>query len=405
MVADRGAPATAPAAAAAPAAAPAAPARGRAGWRGLLRWEAALVVLLIASIGYGRSASPHFLSGTNLFFTGLNIGEIAIMALPLTLIVITGEIDLSVASMLGLASTLLGVLYRHGWSIWPAMVAVLVVGAVGGALNGVLITRLGLPSIAVTIGTLTLFRGVAEILLKSDSVTGFPIGWTNIGILPIHGTHLAYSVGIFLLLALIFGVVLHGTPLGRSIYAIGLQAEAAFFAGIRVQRIKFWLYVLSGVICALAGILWTFRFATARYNAGTGLELNVVALVLLGGVSIFGGRGSILGVVLAAGVLGSLQEAMTLVNVAPQVQNIVVGVLLLVSVAVPNAPELLARVRRRIASSRRPRFAATDGVSVLTGPEAPAPAGPPVPATHATPEPGAAKSTVEGGGPRTDAPA
>jgi rhamnose transport system permease protein len=385
---------------------------GRPGWHGLLRWEAALVVLLIASIWYGDSASPHFLSGTNLFFTGLNIGEIAIMALPLTLIVITGEIDLSVASMLGLSSTLLGVLYRDGWSIGPAMVAVLIVGAIGGALNGVLITRLGLPSIAVTIGTLTLFRGVAEIMLKSDSVTGFPIGWTNIGILPIHGTHIAYSMGIFLVLALVFGVVLHGTGIGRSIYAIGLQAEAAFFAGIRVQRIKFWLYVLSGVICALAGILWTFRFATARYNAGTGLELNVVALVLLGGVSIFGGRGSIIGVVLAAAVLGSLQQAMTLVNVAPQVQNIVVGALLLVSVAVPNAPELLARLRRRIASSRRPRWAAPDGVSVLTAgraaapadPPTPAPVSAPAPATSAAPELGAASSTAEGGGPRTDAP-
>ncbi|HVQ89659.1 MAG TPA: ABC transporter permease [Mycobacteriales bacterium] len=343
-------------------------ARGGLGWRLLLRWEAVLVVLLIASILYGRSVSTHFLSGSNLFFTGLNVGEIAIMALPLTFIVITGEIDLSVASMLGLASTLLGVLYKHGWSIWAAMAAVLVVGALGGALNGVLITRLGLPSIAVTIGTLTLFRGIAEIILKSDSVTGFPIGWTNIGILPIHGTHIAYSVGVFLLLAVVFGIVLHGTPLGRSIYAIGLQAEAAFFAGIRVQRIKFWLYVLSGVICALAGILWTFRFATARYNAGTGLELNVVALVLLGGVSIFGGRGSILGVVLAACVLGSLQEAMTLVNVAPQVQNIVVGALLLVSVAVPNAPELIARVRRRLASSRLPRRGTTEGVSVDINP-------------------------------------
>lgn len=351
-----------------------------AGWlargRGLLRWEAALVLLLIASIGYGESTSSQFLSGTNLFFAGLNIGEIAIMALPLTLIVITGEIDLSVASMLGLASTLLGVLYHHGWSIWTAMAVVLVVGAAGGALNGVLVTRLGLPSIAVTIGTLTLFRGIAEILLKSDSVTGFPIGWTNIGILPLPHTHLAYSVGIFLGLAVMFGVVLHATPLGRAIYAIGLQAEAAFFAGIRVQRIKFWLYVLSGVMCALAGILWTFRFATARYNAGTGLELNTVALVLLGGVSIFGGRGTIAGVVLAVAVLGCLQEAMTLVNVAAQVQNIVIGVLLLASVAVPNIPALAARVRRRLASSRHPVSAAPAGVSVLTGPDDTAPPDP-----------------------------
>jgi rhamnose transport system permease protein len=319
----------------------------------LLRWETALLGLLLASVLFGAHVSPHFMTTTNLFFIGLNVGEIAIMALPLTLIVITGEIDLSVASMLGLSSTLLGVLFRDGWPIWLAVLAVLLVGLLGGALNGVLVTRLGLPSIAVTIGTLTLFRGIAEILLQSDSVTGFPTWLTNVGILPLPGTQLAYSVGIFLVMALIYGVILHGSPMGRKIFAIGLQEEAAFFSGVRVTRIKFWLYALSGLICAFAGVMWTFRFATARYDAGTGLELNVVAIVLFGGVSIFGGRGSILGVVLATAVMGSLQESLTLINVDPQVQNIVVGVLLLVSVIVPNLPALLARVRQVMARRAR----------------------------------------------------
>src|SRR4051812_47307436 len=146
--------------------------------RGLLRWESALFVLLIATIIFGTLASPHFFTKTDLFYIGLNVGEIAIMALPLTLIIITGEIDLSVAAMLGLSSSLLGFLFAHGWNIWPAMLAVLVIGALGGALNGVLITRLGLPSIAVTIGTLTLFRGIAEITLKANSVGGYPISLT-----------------------------------------------------------------------------------------------------------------------------------------------------------------------------------------------------------------------------------
>jgi rhamnose transport system permease protein len=315
--------------------------------RSLLRWETALVALLVLTIVYGRSNSPNFGSGTDIFFIGLNVGEIAIMALPLALIVITGEIDLSVASMLGLSSTLLGYLYQHHWSIWTSMIVVLVVGAAGGALNGVLITKLGLPSIAVTIGTLTLYRGIAEIILGSDSVTGFPIKFTNIGILPLPHTKIAYSAGIFLVMALIFGIVLHATPIGRSIYAIGLQHEAAAFSGIRVNRIKFWLYVLSGVICSFAGILWTFRFATSRFDAGTGLELSVVAIVLLGGVSIFGGRGSILGVVLAAAVLACFRDALTLINVSAQVQNIVTGGLLLASVVVPNSAEALRRLRRR----------------------------------------------------------
>jgi rhamnose transport system permease protein len=284
---------------------------------------------------------------TDVFFIGLNMGEIAIMALPLTLIVMTGEIDLSVAAMLGLSSTLLGYLVQNHWSIWLAMIAVLVVGAVGGAFNGFLITTLGLPSIAVTIGTLALFRGIAEIVLGAKSVTSFPAKFTNIGIKPLPHTELSVSAGIFIVMAIITGIVLHATPAGRSMVAIGLQSEAAFFAGIRVKRIKFLLYVTSGVICAFAGILWTYRLSSSRYDNGLGLELNVVAIVLFGGVSIFGGRGSIFGVFLAVLIFGCITEALTLMNVSAQAQNIVTGGLLLISVILPNAADSLRRVRAR----------------------------------------------------------
>jgi rhamnose transport system permease protein len=321
-------------------------------WHVFVRWETGLVLVLIASIVFGTVQSPHFLTSTDIFFIGLNMGEIAIMALPLTLIVMTGEIDLSVASMLGLSSTLVGYFFKHGWPIGLAVLAVLVVGALGGALNGVLVTKLGLPSIAVTIGTLTLFRGIAEVVLGTQSVGGYPASLTKIGVTPIPHTKLAYSMGIFLVMAVVFGVVLHATPVGRSITATGLQAEAARFSGIRVNRIRFNLYVLSGVVCALAGVLWTLRFATSRYDAGTGLELTVVAAVLLGGVSIFGGRGTIFGVVIAILVIGCLQQALTLMNVDKQVQNILTGGLLLVSVIVPNGAEALRRIRAR-ASRRR----------------------------------------------------
>ena len=319
----------------------------RAPWHALLRWESGLVVVLIATLIFAGTQSTNFFTQTDLFYIGLNMGEIAIMALPLTLIVMTGEIDLSVASMLGLSGTLLGYLFQHGWNVYLAMLAALVVGAVGGALNGVLITKLGLPSIAVTIGTLTLFRGVAEIILGTDSVTGFPLSLTKIGVQPIQGTQIAYSVGIFIVMAVICAVVLHATPLGRSIFAIGLQSEAARFAGIRVNHIKFWLYVVSGVVCAFAGLLFTLKNASARFDAGTGLELNVVAIVLFGGVSIFGGRGSVLGVVLSVVIVGCLQQALTQMQVDAQVQNIVLGGLLLVSVIVPNGAEALSRLRAR----------------------------------------------------------
>ncbi|CAN5539281.1 ABC transporter permease [soil metagenome] len=316
-------------------------------WRSALRWESALVLVLIALLIFGSSKSSTFLSGSTFFFTGLNMGEIAIMALPMLLIVMVGEIDLSVASMLGLSGAVMGNLYQGGWSIWPAMAVALLVGVVGGALNGLLIAKLGLPSIAVTIGTLTLFRGLAEVVLTNPTTRLFPTQLSNVS-LPIPGTQLAYSALIFLALAVIFGIALHGTPFGRSLYAIGLQPEAAEFSGIRVERIKFSLYVLSGLLCAFAGILFTLKNSSASYSAGSGLELNVVAIVLFGGVSIFGGRGTVIGVVLSVIIFGALQQALTLIHITAEVQNIVIGSLLLISVLVPNGAELVRRLQSRL---------------------------------------------------------
>jgi rhamnose transport system permease protein len=316
-------------------------------WRALLRWESALVLVLIATLIFGSAQTSGFLNATNFFYVGLNMGEIAIMALPLMFIIMTGEIDLSVASMLGLSGAIVGDLFSKGWSIWAAMAVALVVGAAGGALNGVLVAKTGLPSIAVTIGTLTLFRGIAEIVLAPRVVTGFPTSLTKIGVVPIQGTHLAYSAAIFLGMAVVAAIVLHATPLGRALVAIGLQPEAAQFAGIRVDRIKVWLFVLSGVVSAFAGILLTLKNSSVSYDAGTGLELNVVAIVLFGGVSIFGGRGTVFGVVLSVAIVGCLQQALTQMNVQPEVQNIVIGVLLLISVVIPNGGEAIRRIRDR----------------------------------------------------------
>jgi len=312
----------------------------------LLRWETGLAIIFLASLWFGQLNSPYFLNWETFFFSGLNFGVLAIMALPMTLIIITGEIDLSVASILGLSASLLGYLFMHGWSIWLAMGLCLVVGLVCGALNGFLITRLGLPSIAVTIGTLTLYRGIALIVLGSNTAGGFPASFTRIS-LPLGGTHLAFDFVVFVVLAIAFGLTLHATSLGRSLYAIGLQPETAFFSGIRVKRIKFSLYVLSGLICAFCGILTTFQLASSASDTGLGLELNVVAIVLFGGISIFGGRGTIVGVALSVGVFASLQASLTDSNVSAQVQSIVVGCLLLASVLIPNAREAFIRVRRQ----------------------------------------------------------
>ena len=313
----------------------------------LLRWESALVLILVGVVLFGVAENSEFWSTTTILFGGLDIGQVAIMALPMTMIILTGEIDLSVASMLGLGASVFGFAFEHHTGVVGAMAIALVVGALGGALNGFLVAQLGLPSIAVTIGTLTMFRGIAEVILGQSEVTGYPQSLTNIGIEPIF-LHIAYPFFFFAVLAAIYGVVVHKTAFGRSLFAIGLNTEAAFFSGIRVKRTKFLLYVISGVICAATGIIYSLQSSSSIYTAGTGLELNVVAVVLFGGISIFGGRGTILGVVLSAVIIGLTEVSFTLINISAQDQQVIFGVLLLLSVVVPNAGEIYRRVHGRV---------------------------------------------------------
>src|SRR5579859_3402164 len=219
--------------------------------RPLLRWETGLAVVVVIVGVVGASVSPQFLTSNNLFNLGLSNGEIAIMALPMTLIIISGEIDLSVASTLGLSSCLLGFLWERHWPMIAIFVAIAIVGLAAGAVNGLLVTRLGLPSLAVTIGTLTLYAGVAQILLGPTTVASFPATYTNLGVnaVPFTDGAVSYSTLIFAILAVIFGVVLHATGVGRSIFAMGAGSQAALFAGIRVKRIKTILFMVSGLVC------------------------------------------------------------------------------------------------------------------------------------------------------------
>jgi rhamnose transport system permease protein len=319
----------------------------RFGPRRLLRWETALVLLLVAVALVGQQTSTGFLTGTNLFYLGLDVGEIALMALPLTMIIVAGEIDLSIASILGLCSALIGYLWDAGWSLETIFPAVVVAGALAGAFNGFLVTRLGLPSLAVTIGTLALYRGLAFVILGDKAVADFPAQYTRFGTTPVPGTHIPYPIVLFAVLAVLFAVLLHATPFGRSVFAIGANQEAAFFSGIRVKRAKLVLYVLSGAVSGLAGIVYTLRFASARADNGAGLELAVVAAVLLGGVSIFGGRGTLGGVVAAVFLLGGIRNLLILNDVSNDTLNVVTGLLLIGSVVAPNSVAAVARLLRR----------------------------------------------------------
>lgn len=323
----------------------------------LLRWETGLVVLLIGVVIFGLDTSSAFTSDSYLFsqVLGGQVGEIALMTLPMTLIIITGEIDLSVASTAGMASSLMGYLFMHHWSIALIFVTVLAMGAVAGAFNGFLVTRVGLPSLAVTIGTLTLYRGIAIGILGANTYSTFPTFWTNIGVNPVPGLpFMSWAFLIFLVMAALVGIVLHMTPLGRTLFAIGANREAAQFAGIRVKRTKFMLYTFSGVVCAFVGILLTFRLNTAVSNNAYGLELTVVATALLGGISIFGGKGTIVGVLLANLVFAGIEGALYLTTgFNESAFPIVTGGLLLASVLIPNFPELRRRAREAVHRRRR----------------------------------------------------
>ncbi|MFU8852056.1 ABC transporter permease [Micromonospora sp. SL1-18] len=324
-------------------------------WRRLLgSWDAILilallVVVLVASATIEGVGSPRFYR-----FLVLEAIPIALIALPMTLVIITGEIDLSVASAVGLTCSVLGQLWHLGVTSLPLLIVLsLLLGAVLGAVNGVFITVFGLPSLAVTIGTLALYRGLAYVVLGDRAIADYPQAWTQNAVAPIPGTVIPWFVLVLAALAVMFGVLLYVTPIGRSLYAIGNNAEASNFAGISVLRTKFWLFVATGATAALAGVFWTFRFASARADNATGLELSVVAAVLLGGVSIFGGRGGLVGVIAAVALLGVLRNALQLADVPANALTIVTGALLILSVVGPN----LVRMARERLRRRRPAIA------------------------------------------------
>jgi rhamnose transport system permease protein len=313
----------------------------------LARWETLTVALLVATIVGGGISSGNFLTGGNLNSMLSDITEVSLIALPMTYIIVTGEIDLSVASILGLSSALLGALWDANWPIEWIIPFVLVVGGVAGLVNGLLVTRVGLPSLAVTIGTLGLYRGLAFVILGDKAIADLPLQYTDWAFGTFAGTQIPNPFVVFVVLAIVFGFVLHRTTFGRALFAIGANEEAAFFSGLRVKRIKLGLFALSGVVSALAGIIFALRFGSARADNGNGLELSVVAAVLLGGVSIFGGKGHMLGVIVAVLLLGAVRSALTINDVADEVLTIVTGSLLLLSVLGPSIAGRIRQVRRR----------------------------------------------------------
>jgi len=304
-------------------------------WKYLRSWESFLCSVLILTISVNAVNSDAFLSidnQINLFTLAI---EKVIIALIMAFIIINAEIDLSVASMMGLAACALGWLVDAGTSMPTALAVCLLIGMLGGLFNGFWVTFMNLPSLVVTLAMLIGFRGLARVLVEDRSIRVFPSWFEELGQQPILGP-LPVAVIIFFLLLILAVIVLRFTGFGRYVYVIGINKDMARYSGINVTAVKLILFTLSGLISALAGILFAARLGSVRGDMGLGFELDIITMVLLGGVSIFGGSGSIYGVILSILIVLYLRNGMSLSNITGHLQTGVIGMLLIFSAMVPN---------------------------------------------------------------------
>lgn len=306
--------------------------------------ELLLLVLLVLVVGFLGVSTNTFLSVDNLLNQGRLMTEVALVALPMTFIIITGGIDLSVGSILGLTAIMLGVSWQNlGLPLELAIVVAIAVGSAAGFFNGMLIVRLRVPPLIMTLATLALFRGLAEGISQARSVRGYPEWFFMLG----QGEVLGVPTQLWILLVavVVFWIILAKTTFGRSLYAIGFNEEAARFSGIPVDRIKLTIYTLSGTMAGLAGCIFVSRVSTTRSDMGSGLELDAIAAVVLGGTSIFGGIGTIAGTVIGFTLIQLLKNGLALSGVKGDATIVVIGTVLILSILVSN---FLQRRRRGV---------------------------------------------------------
>lgn len=303
--------------------------------RRLQSWEGFLIVVLLFIVLVNTAISPEFLTTGNIInLFQLSIEKI-ILALAMTLIIVNAEIDLSVGSMMGLSACGFGFMVEAGMDARPAIVLCLIAGLAGGLLNGVCVARLGLPSLVVTLATMIGFRGAARVMVEDRGITGFPQWFDDLGQRGLVGP-IPFGLIAFVVLFAAFYVLLQRSGFGRKTYVIGTSRDVAAFAGIDTGRHKIVLFAISGVMAAFAGLLFAARVGAVRGDVGNGFELDVITMVLLGGVSIFGGTGTLVGTGLAILIVLSLRNGMALMNITGHIQTGVVGLLLIASVLAPR---------------------------------------------------------------------
>lgn len=301
----------------------------------LKSWEGGLLVVFLATLALNASFAPEFLTVQNqINLFQLSIEKI-IVALVMTLIIMNAEIDLSVASVMGLSAVVFAHLLNIGFGGVEALLGCLVVGLLAGCVNAVLVAKVGIPSLVVTLAMMIGYRGFARVIVKDQSLGGFPEWVTVLGQKGLVGP-LPLSLVLFFVLLVLLGVLLHRTGFGRQVIVIGTNAEVARFSGVDVARVKATLFIMSAMMSALAGVLYAARLGSVRGDSALGFELDIITMVLLGGVSIFGGKGSMAGVFLSILIILNLRNGMALLNITGHVQTGVIGILLILSVLLPN---------------------------------------------------------------------
>ncbi|QWW19470.1 ABC transporter permease [Schaalia sp. 19OD2882] len=304
-------------------------------------------VVLVAVILLASWMVPRFLQARTMTFLLMDVVAILLMALPMTLVMVAADIDLSVASTAGLSSAALGVMVEGGVPFWAAIGVCLVIGVACGAFNGVMTAYVGLPALAVTIGTLALYRGLALVVIGDRAVANFPEWATGFVTSTIGGTGIPWISIPLALIVLLFWLLLHRTPWGRQVFALGHSLEAARFVGIDTRRTRALALVLSGLMASVAGIFWTLRYSSARSDNAEGLELTVIAAIVFGGVSVFGGKGSIWGSVCGVFTVGVINYALRLDRVPDVVLVTITGLLLIFSVVAPSLVDAWKQWRHR----------------------------------------------------------
>ena len=305
----------------------------------LMSWEGLMLAILVAIVAVNIGYSPYYLGvGNKVNLFQLSIEKI-IVALIMTLVIISGEIDLSVASIMGLAACVMAWMFQMGAPLPVGILAAILIGGLCGAFNGFWVAYVGLPSLAVTLAGLIGFRGAARILREDRAIGSYPDWFNSLGQMPLLGP-LTFSIVFFFVLLAVVGVTLHGSALGRYIYVMGNGVEAARYSGVNVRRVKLLLFTASGTVSAIAGLLYAARLGSVRGDMAFGFELDIITIVLLGGVSIFGGSGSLLGVGLSIFLILNLRNGMGLANITGNTQTSVIGALLILSVLAPNLVQL-----------------------------------------------------------------